>query len=245
MAIKSQIIKVIDVHKNFKKQNVLNGVSFTMNAGEIYGMVGLNGIGKTTIIKIILGLLSQDKGEVKLFGKDNNSMEVKRNITYLPEKFAPSPFLKGEEFLSIACGYYGKKYDKKEAETVCLELGFNPEELPKKVSKYSKGMGQKLGLVSVFMSHSPLLILDEPMSGLDPSARIFLKKKLKKYREAGNSIFFTSHILSDVEEICDKIGIIHHGSLHYEGSVNKFIKTYDTSNLEQAFLRAIELKVFL
>jgi len=244
MAKTAPIIETIDIHKNFKTQKVLKGVSFSMQPGEIYGVVGLNGIGKTTIIKIILGLMSQDQGAVKLFGKNNRDMEAKKNITYLPEKLTPSAFLKGEEFLSITCGYYGQKYNKKEAEKICTELGFNPAALSEKVSKYSKGMGQKLGLASIFMSKSPLLILDEPMSGLDPSARILLKKKLKEYRQQGNSVFFTSHILSDIEEICDTIAILHDGNLHYEGTVSKFVKTYNTANLEQAFLRAIEMKVF-
>ena len=219
-------IEVKDVYKNFNKMNpVLNGVSFKMAEGEIYSMVGLNGIGKTTIIKIILGLLSQDKGEIKLFGNLNTDMESKKNVTYLPEKFIPSHLLKGYEFLSITCGYYGKQYDKAYAEQLCNELDFDPKALTKRVSSYSKGMGQKLGLVSVFLSNSKLLILDEPMTGLDPSARIFLKRKLIEYKNQGNSIFFTSHILADIEEICDKIAVLHNGDLHYEGTVEKFINS--------------------
>ena len=244
MTNKAIAIKVSNIHKNFNNQPVLSGVSFAVGKGEIYGVVGLNGIGKTTIIKIILGLMNQDKGNIKIFDKSNTDINAKKSVTYLPEKFSPSTFLKGSEFLSISCGYYGKEYDQQEGEKICAELGFDVTALPKKVSKYSKGMGQKLGLASVFLSNSPLLILDEPMSGLDPSARILLKKKIQNYKKKGGTIFFTSHILSDIEEICDKIAILHNGNLHYEGTVSKFVKTYDTNNLEQAFLRAIELNVF-
>lgn len=237
---KNPPIEVIDVYKSFKNYVVLDGISFKMKEGEIYSLVGLNGIGKTTIIKIILGLLSQDKGEIRLFGKVNTNMESKQNVTYLPEKFMPSHLLKGHEFLSIACGYYGQHYNQPEAERLCQALGFDPQALSKRVSSYSKGMGQKLGLISVFLSKSKLLILDEPMTGLDPSARIFLKKMLKEYKEDGHSIFFTSHILADIEEICDRISVLHDGKLHYEGTVSKFIFSYKSKSLEESFLKAIE-----
>jgi ABC-2 type transport system ATP-binding protein len=233
-------ITVSRVKKSFKQNLVLDEMSFKMKKGEIYSLVGLNGIGKTTIIKIILGLLDADEGETQIFDRTNSDKKAKENLTYLPEKFAPSTFLKGHEFLALSCSYYGKKYNKKTAEEICEKLNFDPAALSRRVGSYSKGMGQKLGLVSVFLSKSPLLILDEPMSGLDPSARIYLKQMLKQYRDEGNSIFFTSHILADIEEICDRIGILHLGKIYYEGSVSKFIKTYKTDNLEQAFLRAID-----
>ncbi len=237
---KTPPIEVIDIYKSFKNNVVLDGISFEMKEGEIYSLVGLNGIGKTTIIKIILGLLSQDKGEIRIFGNINTNMESKQNVTYLPEKFMPSHLLKGHEFLSIACGYYGQHYNKAKAEELCVELGFDPRALNKRVSSYSKGMGQKLGLISVFLSKSKLLILDEPMTGLDPSARIYLKKMLKEYKQEGSSIFFTSHILADIEEICDRISVLHDGKLHYEGTVTKFISSYKSKSLEESFLRAIE-----
>jgi ABC-2 type transport system ATP-binding protein len=235
-------IEVSNINKSFKKHHVLKDLTIKIEEGETYGLVGLNGIGKTTIIKIILGLLRQDSGDIHLFGTENSNIESKRKICYLPEKFTPSQFLKGYEFLELAAGYYQQTYDKKAALKICDELDFDPAALEKKVSSYSKGMGQKLGLVSVFLSKAPLLILDEPMSGLDPSARIFLKKKLQDYRKKGNSIFFSSHILADVEEICDRIGILHYGDLYYEGTVEKFIKKAKTKNLEQAFLSIIQDK---
>lgn len=233
-------ITVHQVSKQFKKNVVLDNISFEMQKGEIYSLVGLNGIGKTTIIKIILGLLSADKGEVRIFDRENTDHLAKSHVTYLPEKFAPSIFLKGHEFLALSCNYYGKEYHPRKAEEICEKLSFDPAALNRRVGSYSKGMGQKLGLISIFLSKAPLLILDEPMSGLDPSARIFLKQMLKEYRDQGNSIFFTSHILADIEEICDRISILHDGKIYYEGTVNKFVKTYKTSNLEQAFLRAID-----
>lgn len=233
-------IKVHNICKSFKTHSVLKNLNFEVSPGEIYGLVGLNGIGKTTIIKIILGLLNEDSGNVELFGTKNTDKDSKKKITYLPEKFTPSQFLKGHEFLELASGYYQQEYDEKYAKELCKKLDFDVSALDRKISSYSKGMGQKLGLVSIFLSRSPLLILDEPMSGLDPNARIYLKKMLNDYKDEGNSIFFTSHILADIEEICDRIGVLNEGVISYEGTVDKFIKTYKSKNLEQAFLNAIK-----
>jgi ABC-2 type transport system ATP-binding protein len=229
-----------NLNKSFKNSLVLNDVSLEIMENEIFGLVGLNGIGKTTMIKIILNLLNQDSGEVSLFGRGNHDLEAKAKIAYLPEKFNPSPFLKGEEFLELSVGYYGLKYNREEAEALCLELDLPVSALKKRISAYSKGMGQKLGLISVFLTEGSLLILDEPMSGLDPNARIMLKRKLNSYKQRGKSIFFTSHILSDIEEICDRIGVIHNGKLLFVGTSKEFIKMHQGQNFEESFLKAID-----
>jgi ABC-2 type transport system ATP-binding protein len=234
-------IVIEKVNKTFGLNHVLNDTSLKIKEGEIYGLVGLNGIGKTTIIKIILGLLNHDNGKVKIFGRNNSDQEAKKHFVYLPEKFTPSTYLKGKEFLDISLSFYKKKLNLAIAEEYCTKLEFNPKFLTKKVSNYSKGMGQKLGLVSIFLSGAKLLILDEPMSGLDPSARIALKDMLLDYKKKGNTIFFTSHILADIEEICDRIGVLNKGAIQYEGDVKKFIKTYKSENLERAFLNSISV----
>lgn len=225
------------IHKSFKKHKVLDGVSLKVKPGTIHGLVGLNGIGKTTLIKIILGLLSEDSGEVSIFGKSNVSLIAKGNIAYLPEKFQPSPFLKGREFLKLSVEQYKKKYNHKLAVELCKTLDLDESALDKRISSYSKGMGQKLGLISIFLFNVKFLILDEPMSGLDPSARIFLKNKLKEYKDGGGTVFFSSHILADIEEIADTIDVLHDGTIHYNGDVNKFVK--GSKNLEHAFLKVI------
>ena len=228
------------VNKNFGQKRVLKDVSLSVETGQIYGLIGLNGVGKTTLIKIILNLLPADKGEAKFYGADVNIPEGRGNIAYLPEKFQPSPFLKGYEFLSLALSYHGKKLDIEEAKEKAQMLNLSPDMLAHRVSKYSKGMGQKLGLLSVLLADTPLLILDEPMSGLDPSARIKLKNILQELKAKGKTVFFSSHILSDIEEICDKIAIINDGSLIYEGTSESFLSEYEEKNLEMAFLKAIE-----
>ena len=144
-------IEVQKICKSFKEQEVLKDISFQVKPGEIYGLVGLNGIGKTTIIKIILGLLSQDSGIVQMFGTANTNINSKKKITYLPEKFMPSQFLKGHEFLELSCGYYNKDYDRKHAAEIAKNLDFNVKALDRKISSYSKGMGQKLLNVRVLL----------------------------------------------------------------------------------------------
>jgi len=235
-------LKVEDIYKNFKKKTVLEEITFGVENGEIFGLIGLNGAGKTTLIKIILGLLKQDKGAAHIFGENASNTLARKNISFLPEKFQPSHFLKGTEFLSLSLAYYGKKYNPKEAKKIAEGLDLDPNVLDLKITKYSKGMGQKLGLLSAFLTRSPFLILDEPMSGLDPSARIKLKDTLLNYAKTGNTIFFSSHILSDIDEICDRIAILHNNKMLFLGKPADFKKKYGNKNLERAFLKSIEGK---
>ncbi len=227
------------VSKSFKKKQVLNNVSLTVKEGEIYGLIGLNGVGKTTLIKIILDLLVQDAGHVEFFGIRSTITDSRKNINYLPEKFYPSQFLKGKEFLELALAYYGKSFDLKKAQEKAQVLGLDPAALHQTITKYSKGMGQKLGLLSMFLCETPLLILDEPMSGLDPSARIQLKDLLNDYKKQGKTVFFSSHILSDIEEICDNMAVIHDGRIIFSGAPGAFLKQHGGNNLERAFLESI------
>jgi ABC-2 type transport system ATP-binding protein len=227
------------ISKSFGKHNVLKEVTFSLNEKEIFGLIGLNGAGKTTLIKILLNLLNADKGSARIFGLDIHSVEARRKLCYLPEKFQPSRYLKGKEFLSFALSYYDKELDIAKAKEMAAGFDLRPEMLDERVGTYSKGMGQKLGLLSAFMADVPFLILDEPMSGLDPSARIKLKRMLLEARSNGASIFFSSHILSDIDEICDRIGIIHDGKLLYVGTPKEFKEEYTHASLEMAFLKAI------
>lgn len=235
-------IKVDSVSKKFKDKMVLNDISLEVKKGEIYGLIGVNGVGKTTLIKIILDLLQQDSGSVYFFGKENFHTESRNSLAYLPEKFQPSPFLKGKEFLSLSLSFHKKSLDLKQAREKAEILDLDPNALDLKINQFSKGMGQKLGLLAMFMVDAPLLILDEPMSGLDPGARIQLKELLMHYKKAGRTIFFSSHILADIEEICDRIAILHGSNLTYVGTPDKFLKQQKERNLERAFLKAIHAK---
>ena len=235
-------LEIQAISKAYGKHQVLKDISFTLKQGEIFGLVGLNGIGKTTLIKIILDLSRADSGNATILGQPSNTVDARRNLSYLPEKFAPSRYLLGKEYLSLSLSYYGKKLDLDAARKMAADLDLNPDVLDRKVGSYSKGMGQKLGLLGAFLIDQPFLILDEPMSGLDPRSRIKLKNVMLEQKKLGKTIFFSSHILADIDEICDRIGIIHDTALRYIGTAKDFKPTYSESSLERAFLKAIEQK---
>ncbi len=233
-------LEIKNINKAFSNQQILNDINFNVNKGEVFGLVGVNGIGKTTLLKIILDLLKSDNGKVNIFGIDSNKKEARAKVAYLPEKFSPSQFLKGEEFLKLSSAQFNKTYDKDLALHLANELDLDIKALSKKITKYSKGMGQKLGLISMFLSDADLLILDEPMSGLDPHVRIKLKDLLKNHaKDSHKTIFFSSHILSDIDEISNKIAVINTGKIIFNGKPSDFKLKYQSESLEKAFLEAI------
>lgn len=232
-------IRIENIYKTFGEKMVLNDVGFEVKTNEIFGLVGLNGIGKTTLIKIIIDLLEHDGGGVEIFGVDKILPEARSNVAYLPEKFHPSNHLTGIEFLKFVAGFHKKNLDLNKANAIAKTLDLDPKALELKISKYSKGMTQKLGLLGTFLSDAKLIILDEPMSGLDPRARIALKQELLNYKKSGNSIFFSSHILTDIDEICDRIAIIHNGKIVFCGKPEEFKNKHSESSLEKAFLKEI------
>jgi ABC-2 type transport system ATP-binding protein len=225
--------------KVIEKKEVLKNCSFSVKEGSIFGLVGLNGIGKTTLIKIILDMLTPDSGSVLFFGRQNLDADSRKNICYLPEKFMPSQYLTGYEFLSVSLSFFGKKLDKQKAQEMAEKLDLDKNVLQNVIGKYSKGMGQKLGLLSCLLSDAKLLILDEPMSGLDPKSRIALKEALKEYASKGNAIFFSSHILEDIGEICDTMDVLHNSNTKFIGSPVEFREKFNAETAERAFLNCI------
>ena len=223
----------------YGRKTVIHDISFEVKPREVFGLIGLNGAGKSTLIKAVLGL-GKAQGDAHIFGVRSGPAESRRSLAYLPEKFLPSPLLKGWEFLSLTLAYYGRKLDRDTALSLCRGLDLDTEALDRTGRTYSKGMGQKLGLLGTMLIGAPLMILDEPMSGLDPRARIMLKDRLLEYRAAGNTIFFSSHILADIEEICDRIAIMHQGHLVFIGTPGELLQRTDRANLERSFLAMIE-----
>lgn len=233
-------LNIKNLSKEFKtSKKVLDNINLQIRSGCIFGLAGLNGIGKTTIIKIILGLLNEDSGEVSIFDISSKNPNSRKNICYLPERFYPSQYLTGYEFLNLSLSFYNKKLNKEKAIQMANKLELSPKALEQVVKKYSKGMGQKLGLMSCLLSEAELLILDEPMTGLDPSARVVLKNALIDYAKSGKTVFFSSHILDDIEEICDKIAVLHNGKIYFDGTPSEFMKEYNENKVEKAFLKCI------
>jgi ABC-2 type transport system ATP-binding protein len=184
--------------------------------------------------------LRKCSGNIAFFGEPHTDARARRHLIYLPERFSPSAQLRGFEHLAILLEYFNQTLDRARAREMARALDLDPQALEQKVRTYSKGMAQKLGLVGAFMVDAQLMILDEPMSGLDPRARVCLKDRLLEARNAGRCIFFSSHILSDIEEICDRIAVLHNSRIIFLGTPSDFVARYTAPTLERAFLKALE-----
>ena len=233
-------LQISNISKDFGWGLVLDKVNLEVKDNEIFGFIGLNGQGKTTLIKIILDLLDADYGDVFIHDKSSKLPKSRSAVFYLPEKFQPSLYLTGVEFLKFALGFYSKKLDLERAEKICNNIDLEYEVLGLPIKKYSKGMTQKLGLLALFLSEADLVILDEPMSGLDPKARINLKNELLAYKKLGKTIFFSSHILSDMDEICNNIAVLNESKIIYQGTPKSFKTKFSEDSLDKAFLTAIK-----
>jgi ABC-2 type transport system ATP-binding protein len=232
-------LSVSGVAASYGKRAILDDVSFTVSPGEVLGLIGLNGAGKTTLLKSVLDLRFLDGGEISVFGEPHRDHRSRRHFAFLPEQMMPSPVLKGWEWLRLTLGPYGVVPGRSEADAACRGLALESGALDRRVTTYSKGMAQKLGLVAMFLSARPLLILDEPMSGLDPLARLRLKEHLLAYRAAGNAVFFSSHILADVAALCDRVAVLHGGRIAFLGSPAALQARHAGGGLEHAFLETI------
>lgn len=217
------------------RRAVLDGVSLTLQPGEIYGFVGLNGAGKTTTIKIALGLTRPDSGHVRFLGQDAAPEDLRR-LGFAPEKPSFYEFLNALETLRFAARLLGISLDDGRARQVLedLELWNDREKL---VGDYSKGMQQRLALACAMLHNPDVYILDEPSSGLDPLGRRRVKDILRSLRAGGKTVFFSTHILADVRELCDRVGVIHRGRMVFEGPLDKL--NPGGGDLEEAFVTLI------
>ena len=229
-----------DVSISYEDVLVVDNISLEIPLGETFGLIGLNGAGKTTALKTMLGLKQKDSGEIYIEGKSTDDQDQKKNLAYLPERFEPPYFLKGHEFLKYSLNLYNKPYDREAALAAAETLALAPEALGRKITTYSKGMRQKLGLLATLLTPCHNIILDEPMSGLDPKARLLVKSAIDHARAEKRTVFLSSHVLSDLQEICDRVGILHNKKLVYVGDPNDVLKATGENTLEKAFLHLIE-----
>ncbi|HEU4838706.1 MAG TPA: ABC transporter ATP-binding protein [Micavibrio sp.] len=232
-------LDIRNVSAEYGGHEVISEITLNVCAGETYGLVGLNGAGKTTLLKTILGLKDQSCGTITVAGHPSGGADAKKNLAFLPERFDPAWFLNAYEFIAFSLSLYGRKASRKDIDAMAAKLGLQKEFLPKRAQTYSKGMRQKLGLMTTFMTGCPLLILDEPMSGLDPLARAQVKDIIAEAREQGRTTFLSSHILSDMEELCDRIAVLHEGRIAFIGKPGDLIAQSGQLQLERAFLSLI------
>ncbi|PZO88027.1 MAG: ABC transporter ATP-binding protein [Micavibrio aeruginosavorus] len=232
-------LTVTGVDAGYDRGNVISNISLNVRAGETYGLIGLNGAGKTTLLKTILGLKDRNAGDIRVFSHPAGSREAKQDIAFLPERFDPAWFLNAYEFINFTLALYGRKSSHAAVDAMADRVGLNRAYLKQRAQSYSKGMRQKLGLISTFLTASPLLILDEPMSGLDPLARVQVKSLVRDARAEGRTVFLSSHILSDMEELCDNIAVLHGGKIVFTGTPQALLQETGIPTLEQAFLAKI------
>lgn len=235
------ILEVKHLKKSFKEDFwkkpsvVLDNLSFSIPREMICGFLGANGAGKTTTIKSILGFIKPDRGEI-FFGDSlgKSRHEAKKRIGFFPERPYFYPSLTGREFCHYMASLseVSKKEAKEQLRLWSKKVNID-HALDKRIHHYSKGMLQRLGLVSCLVHQPKLVILDEPLSGLDPLGRAEFKTILKEIqKDMGATVFFSSHILSDVEEVCQNVIVLDKGKLTYQGEITSLIKSHDSNKTE-------------
>lgn len=219
----SELRKVYSEGLIFRKRfEALKGISFNVHRGEVFGLLGPNGAGKTTFIKILLGIIKKTGGDATMLGHPAGSCEGRKLVGYLPENLRIPRHLNAYSALE----YYGNLSnlsvkEVKERREAALEMVGLLDRAKDSVKKYSKGMLQRLGLAQAMLHQPKLLVLDEPTDGLDPRARADVRTILRRLGEQGTTIFLNSHILQEVELVCDRVAILDRGLLRYCGSVSE------------------------
>jgi ABC-2 type transport system ATP-binding protein len=211
----------------------LDGLSLSVRKGEIYGFLGPNGAGKTTTFKILLGLMRPSGGRAEILGRPAGDVEVRARVGFLPEAPYFYDYLTAEEFLT----FYGQLAGLAKVEVAkrverLLEVVGLTEARHRQLRKLSRGMLQRVGLAQALIHDPELVLLDEPMSGLDPVGRIQIRNIILGLRDQGKTVFFSSHIIPDVEMICDRVGIVVRGKLVASGRVEELIKPGHTQSVE-------------
>ncbi len=238
----NMIINCKQVVKRYSTKVVLDNIDLNVKQGEFFGLVGMNGSGKSTLIKAILDLIGIDAGNINIHNISHRKVTSRENVAYLPDRFSPPAHLRGLDFIQYMLSLHGSDCNQQKIEEVLDGLELDKTVMQESVNKLSKGMTQKLGLASCLLSGKLLLILDEPMSGLDPRARVLFKKQLAQLKQQGVTVFFSSHVLADVEEMADTMAVLHNSKIYFSGSPEKFKQQYQGENVEQAYMNCIDEK---
>jgi ABC-2 type transport system ATP-binding protein len=222
-----------------KKKVALNALDLTIQPGEIFGLLGPNGSGKTTTIKLLLGLLFPSSGEGYVFGEPASSVEKNEKVGYLPEESYLYRFLNAEETLD----FYGRLFKipahiRRERAARLIDIVGLSADKKRILREYSKGMRQRIGLAQALINDPQLVILDEPTSGLDPLGTRWMKDLILDLKKQGKTVLMCSHRLDDVQDVCDRIAILYNGDLQEQGAVDKLVE--DQKRVE---LRATGLEI--
>lgn len=233
-------IEINGLVKDYGDVQALKGLNLNVEEGEVYGFCGPNGAGKTTALKILIGLVFPTSGSAKVMGLDviKKGVEVRKQVGYLPEAYGLPRWDTPRKFLTYMGVLSGMTKDKLKSiiEEKAAEIGFT-ENLDRKIKGISKGNKQKIGIAQALIHDPEILLLDEPTTGLDPIGRNEVLNSMKALSEKGKTVLFSTHILSDVEKICDNVGIIHNGVLILEGAPESLKEEYGTKDLDEVFLK--------
>jgi len=245
---KEKIISIKNIVKIYNRMNkkqtttALKGVSFDINEGKIFGFLGPNGSGKTTIIKIILGIIPQTSGEITVLGHSPMDRNSKRNIGYLPESLYYPDFTNPVKLLQFYSGLYdmGRKETAERIDYVLSLVGLSDKKKTK-IREFSKGMVQRFGIAQAILHNPKLYIFDEPASGLDPAGQRLVRDIMIKLRDEGKTIFFSSHQLSEAEMVCNDVAIVNKGDLICCSPIQDLLTPESKINLSQSFSIIFEL----
>ncbi len=231
MSEEKPVLRVDDLHKTFrigffrKKVEAVRGIGFEVKRGEIFGLLGPNGAGKTTTIKMVLRLIFPMRGTIELFGERNPGPAAMARVGYMPENPYVYQYLRPLEFLDLCGRLTGMRRAEraKRSRELVERVGLG-HAMERPIGKFSKGMMQRIGIAQALLHDPELLILDEPMSGLDPIGRKEVRDLVVEQRQRGKTIVFTSHILSDVELLCDRVGIVRRGRMSHYGRLDELLR---------------------
>ena len=224
------------VYRDFwgrQKVRALKALDLTIHRGEVFGLLGPNGSGKTTTIKLLLGLLFPTTGRALVFGRDASEVTKNERIGYLPEESYLYKFLNAEETLD----FYGRLFNmspevrKSRAKELIHEVGLDRDKR-RQLKEYSKGMTRRIGLAQALINDPELVLLDEPTSGLDPLGTRWMKDLILKLKARGKTVLMSSHLLGDVQDVCDRIAILHQGELKELGRVDSLLKVREVTQIQ-------------
>ena len=224
------IVEVDGIVKDFRpgmglrRKRVLQGISFEVQRGEVFGFLGPNGAGKTTTLKVLMGLIHPDAGHARVLGHDVGKAEYRRHVGFLPENPSFYDYLTGEEFLDFYARVSGVPQVLRcpRIERLLGEVGL-PHARTARLRTYSKGMLQRIGIAQAIIHDPEIVFLDEPMSGLDPIGRKEVRDLILRLHSEGKTIFMNSHVLSDVEALCHRVAILVKGQIRFQGRVGDFL----------------------
>jgi ABC-2 type transport system ATP-binding protein len=228
-----------------KRMRALDGLSLTVERGEIFGFLGGNGAGKTTAIKILMRLMTPTAGTVRILGHDTNHHYVRARIGYLPEQPYFYDYLTARELLEYCAELFGYARADRRARAVALLRRVHLDESAwnRQLRKFSKGMLQRVGLAQALINDPELVVLDEPMSGLDPIGRRQVRDLIAGLRQSGVTVFFSSHIIADIEVLCDRVAILQRGRLAHLGRLDDLRSREDSGGHLEITVEGVALVV--